>query len=75
MVAASRQDSLKPYPVKPLGMLAAIVVLGIVIFLSPPNVRLWIAGIVIVMALLQKGGDTAAIVEGLRSSIYGPWRG
>jgi hypothetical protein len=63
--------SLQPYAVKPLGLMAAIVVLGIVIFLSPPDTRLWIAGIVIVMALLQRGGDAAAIINGLTYRIYG----
>ena len=58
-------------PVKPIGMVAAISVLGIVIFLSPPSARLWIVGIVIVMALLQRGGDAAAIINWLTNALYG----
>ena len=68
---ASSQGSLQPYPVKPFGLAVAIVVLGIVIFLVPPPSRLWIAGIVIVMALLQRGGDATKIINTTTEWIYG----
>ena len=53
------------------GVLVALVILGIVMFAVPPTARLWIAGVVVVMALLVKGGDAAAIIDNLRKRIYG----
>lgn len=52
-------------------MLAALVILGIVMFAVPPTARLWIAGVVVVMALLVKGGDAAKIIDQLRVKVYG----
>lgn len=40
-------------------------------FALPPTARLWVASVVIVMALLVKGGDAARIIENLRQKIYG----
>lgn len=58
-------------PVRITGVLAALVVLGIVMFAVPPTSRLWIAGVVVVMALLVKGGDAANIINGLRKKVFG----
>ncbi len=58
-------------PVRLTGVLAALVILGIVLFALPPASRLWIAGVVVVMALLVRGGDTANIINQLRVKIYG----
>ena len=49
----------------------ALVILAIVMFAVPPTARLWIAAIVVVMALLVKGGDTANIINSLRRKVYG----
>jgi hypothetical protein len=68
---ATTQATLKPYTVKPVGLLAAIAVLGVVIFLSPPKARVWIAGVVLVMALLQQGGRTAGFINLLTEKVYG----
>jgi hypothetical protein len=68
-LAASTASS--PKPVRLTGVLAALVVLGIVMFSVPPTARLWIAAVVVVMALLVKGGDAAAIINRLRVKIYG----
>ena len=40
-------------------------------FASPPAARLWIAAVVVVMALLVKGGDAAKIINQLRVKVYG----
>lgn len=53
------------------GVLAALVVLGVVLFALPPTARLWVAGVVVVMALLVKGGDAANIINAARVKIYG----
>lgn len=53
------------------GVLAALVVLGIVMFAVPPSSRLWIAAVVVTMALLVKGGDAADILNTWRVKIYG----
>ncbi len=53
------------------GVIAALVVLAIVIFSVPPTSRLWIAAVVVVMALLVKGGDAAKIIDQLRVKVYG----
>jgi hypothetical protein len=53
------------------GVLVALVILGIVMFTLPPTGRLWVAGVVVVMALLVKGGDAAKIIDQLRVKIYG----
>ena len=58
-------------PVRLTGILAALVVLGVVMFASPPAARLWIAAVVVVMALLVKGGDAAKIIDQLRVKVYG----
>lgn len=58
-------------PVRLTGVLAALVVLGVVMFASPPAARVWIAAVVVTMALLVRGGDAAKIVESLRKKVYG----
>jgi len=58
-------------PVRLTGVFAALVVLGLVMFISPPTTRLWIAGVVVTMALLVKGGDAANIINAARVKIYG----
>ena len=58
-------------PVRMTGVLAALVILGVVLFAVPPPTRLWIAGVVVVMALLTRGGDAAAIINSLRVKVYG----
>lgn len=60
-----------PKPVKLTGTLAALVILGVVMFALPPGSRLWVAAIVVVMALLIRGGDAAAIINQLRAKVYG----
>lgn len=63
--------SSRPAPVKPTGVLAALVILGVVLFALPPASRLWVAGIVVVMALLVKGGDAAILINQIRVKVYG----
>ena len=58
-------------PVRLTGVLFALVALAVVMFILPPTSRLWVAGIVVIMALLVKGGDAAAIIDNLRKRIYG----
>jgi len=58
-----------PQPVT--GFVAALVILGLVLFVSPPAVRLWIALLVLVMALAAKGKDAARIITDLRKKVYG----
>ena len=58
-------------PVRLTGVLAALVILGVVMFAVPPTSRLWIAAVVVVMALLVKGGDAANIINQLRVKVYG----
>jgi hypothetical protein len=53
------------------GVLAALVVVGVVLFALPPSSRLAVAGIILVMALLTRGGDAATIINRLRQKIYG----
>ena len=53
------------------GVLAALVVWGVVLYALPPTARLWTAGVIVVMALLIKGGDAAAIINQLRVKVYG----
>jgi hypothetical protein len=60
-----------PKATKPTGVLVALLILAVVMFALPPVSRLWVAGIVVVMALLYKGGDAAAIINQLRVRIYG----
>lgn len=71
MPSENKGDLSRPASVKPIGLLAAIAVLGVVIFLSPPKARLWIAAIVLAMALLQQGGRTAGFINSLTKAIYG----
>lgn len=68
-MAPSTDKAVKP--VRLTGVLAALVVLGVVMFAAPPTSRLWIAGVVVVMALLVKGGDVAKIIDRLRVKVYG----
>lgn len=58
-----------PQPVT--GLVAALIVLGIVLFVSPPAARLWIVAIVIVMAIAARGKSAAGIIDGLRRRLYG----
>lgn len=58
-------------PARLTGVLAALVVLGVVMFALPPASRLWVAGIVVVMALLVRGGDAAKLIDEARKRIYG----
>jgi hypothetical protein len=58
-------------PVRLTGVLVALVVLAVVMFALPPNARLAVAGVVLVAALLVRGGDAAAIIDNLRKRIYG----
>lgn len=58
-------------PVRLTGVLAALVVLGVVMFALPPTSRLWVAATVIVAALLVKGGDAAKIINEARRRVYG----
>ena len=61
----------KPPATRLTGVLAALVVLGVVLFALPPGSRVWVAGVIIVMALLVKGGDAAALIDQLRVKVYG----
>ena len=58
-------------PARLTGVLAALVVLGVVMFALPPTSRLWVAGLVVVMALLVRGGDAAKLIDETRKRIYG----
>lgn len=58
-----------PQPVT--GLVASLVVLGLVIFLSPPAARLWIAALVLVIAIAARGKSAAKIIDSLRKQIYG----
>lgn len=58
-------------PVRLTGLLAALVVLGIVMFTVPGTARLWIAGVVVVMALLVRGGGAADLINRATKRIYG----
>jgi hypothetical protein len=40
-------------------------------FALPPTSRLWVASVVVVMALLVRGGDAAALIEQARKKVYG----
>ena len=60
-----------PKPIRLTGVLAALAVLAVVMFALPPGARLWVAAIVITMALLVRGGDAAAIIDSLRKKVYG----
>lgn len=68
---ATAPTASSPKPVRLTGVLAALVVLGVVLFALPPNARLAVAGVVVVMALLVRGGDAAKIIEQLRQKVYG----
>ena len=58
-------------PTRLTGVLVALVILGVVLFALPPPSRLWVAGIILVMALLVKGGDAAKLIDQARVKIYG----
>jgi hypothetical protein len=58
-------------PARLTGVLAALVVLGVVMFALPPTSRLWVAGLVVVTALLVRGGDAAKLIDEARKRIYG----
>jgi hypothetical protein len=40
-------------------------------FALPPASRLWVAGLVVVTALLVRGGDAAKLIDEARKRIYG----
>jgi hypothetical protein len=40
-------------------------------FALPPTSRLWVAAVVVVMALLARGGDTARIINDLNRRVFG----
>jgi len=58
-------------PIKLTGVLAALVILGVVMFALPPKSRVWVAAVVVVMALLTRGGHAAKLIDQLRVKIYG----
>lgn len=58
-------------PIRLTGVLVALVVLGVVMFALPPTSRLWVAAVVVVMALLARGGDTARIINDLNRRVFG----
>jgi hypothetical protein len=58
-------------PIRLTGVAVSLVVLGVVMFALPPSARLWVAGIVLTMALLVRGGDAAKFIEQARKRIYG----
>lgn len=58
-----------PQPVT--GLTAALIVLGVILFASPPAARLWIAALVLAIAVFAKGRDAAAIINDLRRKVYG----
>lgn len=70
-MATAATAASSPKPVRLTGVLAALVVLGVVLFAVPPNTRLAVAGVVVVAALLVRGGDAARIIEQLRQKVYG----
>lgn len=45
--------------------------MGLVLFLSPPAVRLWIAVLVIVMAFAVRGKAATGIIDKFRQEVYG----
>lgn len=53
------------------GLVAALIVLGLVLFVSPPTARLWVAGLVLVIALFARGRNAAAIIDSFRQKVYG----
>lgn len=63
------EPSSLPQPVT--GLVAALIVLGLVIFLSPPAARLWIAGLILVIAIAARGKSAAGIIDRLRKGVYG----
>ncbi len=70
-MAASTAPATASKATRLTGVLAALVVLGVVMFMLPPNSRLWIVGVILLMALLVKGGDAAKIIDQLRVKVYG----
>lgn len=58
-----------PQPIT--GFAAALIVLGLVLFLSPPAARIWIALLVLVVAIAARGKAAAGIIDNLRRTIYG----
>jgi hypothetical protein len=58
-----------PQPVT--GLIAALIILGLVLFIAPPAARLWIAALVLVIALAARGKGAAAIIDNLRRTLYG----
>ena len=71
MATATAATASSSKPTRLTGVLAALVVLGVVLFALPPNARLAVAGVVVVAALLVRGGDAARIIEQLRRKVYG----
>lgn len=71
MATATTATGSSPSPTRFTGVLAALVVLGVVLFAVPPRARLPVAGVILAMALLTKGGDAAKIINQLRAKVYG----
>ena len=53
------------------GLIAALLVLGLLIFILPPAGRVGVALLVIVIALAARGKRAAGIIDNLRRTIYG----
>lgn len=70
-MAAAEAASPGPPAKRLTGVLAALVVLGVVLFALPPASRLWVAALVVVMALMVRGGDAANIINSLTKQVYG----
>ena len=70
-MAASTAPAAASKPTRLTGVLVALVILGVVLFALPPTSRLWVAGVILVMALLVKGGDAAKLIDQARVKIYG----
>ena len=58
-----------PQPVT--GLVVALVILGLVLFISPPAARLWIAALVLVMVIAARGKAGAAIIDKFSQTFYG----
>lgn len=67
---AAVSESARP-PTRITGLLAALLLLGIVMFALPPTSRLAVAAVVVAMALFVKGGDAANIINSARKRLFG----
>lgn len=71
MAASTETSAARSKPIRLTGVAVALVVLGVVMFALPPSARVWVALIVVTMALLLRGGDAARIIDDARKRIYG----